>query len=1196
MIFLFSGSLYSDDKDIWNTPTVSELSLGESLLKSKDYWGAINYFERYLLNNPNDNSVKLKLAEAYLKIGINSYNEKRFVDAVSLFAKSIKFNSQVAEAHYYSGLSEQKLNHPDKAISFFEKTESLEKNYKDIRENLVKLYLSRGEEEYKYSHYKVSKNYLLNVLRFEPENLDANFYLGFNTYFLKEWDDSTKYFMIAQKEKKYYLLSNYYMGLINFQSGKYYECIPFFLNSEKKSLKDKSIYYLSMAYYQIAVFAYNKKDYKESEKYYLKVLELFPEHIEANYGIALVYYNMNDYFKSADRFEKIKKLKGNYLSTYKLLAETYFRIANNYLTEKKLKDADKYFVLCYKNNISRGDAYYNVAEISYTWKNYNRALTFYQRAIDKQFKVLDSTYKLGEIKYKTSKFLAATGYLEKVYAWNHSYNNTVEYLWKSYKTLGLRAYNDKDYTQSEIFLKKSLFYNSEQNKMRYFYAVSLFKNSKYESSFVQLKTVLDNKATSYKDFWSYLYKSSFKVAMHSYETGNYNKSIEWWNIHLKYFPKTLDARYYLAISYNRVRNFKDSITYLLGVMKEKYSYKDSLKELVYAYQERGKKLFTDKDVDNAEKLFLAALRLSPKNIECRYYSGLIKYNKRKYRSSITELEKVYKKNKSYKNTVKLLENAYVYVADPIFAKGEYLQVLSLYGRLTQIAGNDGDYHLKYAICLYNKAKVNDAIKEFNVALNKNGNKLIANYYLGEIYYKQKKLEKSLGYLNTAFSINHNYKQVIKYLAEASYIVGKKYEKSGELNKAENLILKAYGFYPDKFNYLLSSAAIEKKIGNIERSIYFYEKFISKFSNYYKAHIPLTELYLHAKSYDKGLRLILPDYKIKDNKFQSARIKLIFNLYLERGKKYFKEKNYKYALESFKKAKKLYNKNRELNFYLSETYIKIGDVIKGAKILSLLSKKNKNNEKMKLSYLYSLVASEYFNSSKYKSTLKYVSKSLKYNEENKDALFFCGYSYGKLNKYQDSLRCYDKLWNLDKNYPSYRDSFIEEVHNYLLYLIKNNKSDEVKLIFKKYKKKFGELKSAYEIGEYFYKLNNYKLAEKYFNIVVLDFGINYMNVSDYLFKIYKNSGVNSYNKGDFNHSREYFDKALRINDKDSEIYLFMAKIAFKEKRLLYGKKYLIKAISLNKKLAEEKDVIVQGYNFGVTTPIDWDKFLIGNGIK
>ncbi len=1190
---LFLSFIGAKGEDIWQLPNVSDKELAVDLYRSGDYWGAINKLEAYLLKHPDDNEAKKLLGDSYFEVAKQSFQQKNYVESIQLFKKSLKYNEKNPEAWYLMGLAYREQGRKDDAIGALERARAISGDYKDTSRLLVDLYLERGKEEYKYGHYSKSSEYLTRALKIQPDNLEVHFYLGLDYYFLKKWDLARRHLTESLKSDKFALYSNFYLGFIAYQLGQFEKAVPYFLKSEQGELKDKSRYYLSLCYYNIATKAYNDKDYEKARVYYGKVLELYPDHVDAHLGLALVYFNTEKYFKAAEHLEKIKKLKGNYRNTYALLGEVYFRIAKGFLKKGKLKEAEKYFTLCYRNDVNRGDAYYNLAEIYYKWKKYGKAIDFYEKSIARKYRIVDSTYKVGEIYFITGEYKKAIRELEQVYGWKKNYHRTVYYLWVAYKRLGEKYYRAKNYTDAEFYLSKSLFYNPNQPGIRFKYAVSLYNNKKFYAAFEELKKLMKEKQTKFDGFWSYLYRASLKAGISFYEARDYTRAIDVLKEHINYFPKSVDGHYYLGLAYNRVGEFQLAIDHLRFVIKEKGRYKDSYKEISYAYREAGKKFFADGDFEKARKYLRNALIYNTGDLEARYYYGWSLLKLGMYKKAVKELEDVYGKDSNFRRVRYLLAKAYSLIADPLFTAGKYRYAAKLYKRLVELYPENPDFNMKYGLSLFHSGKYDEAVDYLKKAVTFGADYLTCNYYIGEIYYIKHQYKRAYSYFMSVYQKKHTFKNVKERFAEVSYILGEQYEKDGDLNSAVEMYMNAYNLFPDKFRYILAAARTLKALGDNENSIKLYERLVGKFPGYKAAYIDLAELYLKTGRFEDCIALLEKTKKIKNEKLRRKKWLLLQIAYVKYTDYLVGHGNFEKAVQVAKKGLKIFPRDQDLMLLMARSYVQLGKFDRAMRILGRI---NSRRYRDKLYRLYLELGKKAMDEGNFSVSIKALKKAYGLKVTG-DVIFYLAYGYDKMN---DLDRAYHYLKELHRKFPHYpfiSDLAREVIGKKLELLIKNERYREAERFFSEAREilpTYGYM--YYLMGKMYYDMKKYDLAISYLKTCEKYEGSDFKQLSKLLSDSYLALAKASYKKGKLTDSLNYLSRSLKYSKENPEAYILMARIYRDQNNELMARDYLGRAILLNPAIARSGDVEKLGYSLGITNSTDWKKFMQEIGVR
>jgi tetratricopeptide (TPR) repeat protein len=125
---------------------------GIEFYKNKNYPAAIAEFKKVLNVQPRDPTTLQYISQAHFDLGVNSFEQKSYLQAVEYFKGSLSFNKNCAKCEEYIRKSEDsyKDQHYNQGLTFFQNEKLLEAiqewelvqavdpGYKDVSKNLQK--------------------------------------------------------------------------------------------------------------------------------------------------------------------------------------------------------------------------------------------------------------------------------------------------------------------------------------------------------------------------------------------------------------------------------------------------------------------------------------------------------------------------------------------------------------------------------------------------------------------------------------------------------------------------------------------------------------------------------------------------------------------------------------------------------------------------------------------------------------------------------------------------------------------------------------------------------------------------------------------------------------------------------------------------------------------------------------------------
>lgn len=182
--------------------------------------GLINQYKEYISDNPEDKTIKLKLAWAY-------YRNAMFQEAIDVLES---FEPQESDrCEYYNLLGREYLYKDDynKALENFNKWLEAIKAIPDDDHSET---AQKNKSRYLYAHFYIGECYLC----------------------LKNYEDARKYFEIAISENHEFIAYAYNsLSKLEFDCGNYDECIKICQNYTKSNMAYDAYMYMGKSFYEV---------------------------------------------------------------------------------------------------------------------------------------------------------------------------------------------------------------------------------------------------------------------------------------------------------------------------------------------------------------------------------------------------------------------------------------------------------------------------------------------------------------------------------------------------------------------------------------------------------------------------------------------------------------------------------------------------------------------------------------------------------------------------------------------------------------------------------------------------------------------------------------------------------------------------------------------------------------------------------
>jgi len=789
-------------------------------------------------NHLESKDIYKKASQAYFRLGYAFYSKGEPKQAIEYFISSTEYNPDLLEAHihlvqiYYDmgeiGLSLDeceevlRIDPQNKEISWFiKKNEQSQKYGRGAYEDYERGYLF-----YKNGNFVEAISYFKSSILENPNFKEPHYYLALSYYqigdldnSISQWkeviridsfDNTAKHYLNNCLEEKEYgrdTLKHFNAGYDYYLKGEYNKAIEEFNKSLNYNPKfEKARQFLSRSYYQL-----NQMDeYREERK---KVTELKSnseeENVEEYYKLGYEFYSLKDYTVAIEELKKALDIKSDYPQARYLLAECYFQQEEYSLArveyEKVVTDSE---INEYTDDALWGSGwcYYLLEEYEEAAKKFLKLLNDFPNsdlALQARHK-LGKSYFMGNNYPKTIKVFRE--FLEKYSEYQGGEIEEIYYL------LGQAYLWSGEYVEAEKIFRNLLFLYPEfelASEVKYYNALSLFKENKYEEAIVQLKNLISEAEIEDKR----KEESQYLLARCLLNLQEYSKAIEILES-LKQFEvkdSLLEkVSFDLGLAYSRQEDNEKAILEFQEFI-EKYPQSELIKS---AHFELGKDLYnleeyklalselkktstdealyligkSSKELGDQEGEIAAFEELREKfpqsdfSQEAYFRLGNYYYNQNRYKEAIEEFNKVVQ----FFSQSPLLSESYYWMGWSYFKLADYKKASECFNKVEEDEENlslgqrakymeaESWYNLKD----YQKARA--AYEKFiemypEVDLSANAQHAIAWTYL-----ENKEYESSIGEFKKLISIYPD----SKFNEEAQFRVSKNYFLSGDKDMAK----------------------------------------------------------------------------------------------------------------------------------------------------------------------------------------------------------------------------------------------------------------------------------------------------------------------------------------------------------------------------------------------------------------------------
>lgn len=410
---------------------------------------------KYLEKVEPFNLLSEDLNEYYFKLGYSHFMKEEYEEAKKGFEKIIySKNKYYTKANYYYGYINYKEGNYDKALTAFEKIKDGGPKTMDLY--IVQIYYAKGNYKKAIAHG--------DTLTFKDIKNEVNFIIGKSYYQLADYSKAVEYFnQYNHKISDLLDEENYQIGYSYYALDKYDKAYVYFMRiaNNNDSLGQVAGYNLAHcflkldkkenarnAFYEASRVDYNKAVKETAEFNYAKLsfelsfqnvaidafqsfINTYPksEYIDEARGLlAELFLQTQNYKDAVIVMEGITNLNDRTKKAYQKIS--YFWAEDRY-ANKQFDVAEEYFkkALKYKEDrVLEAQTYFWLGELSYASRDYNGAISNFNKAIDnsqaKESKYYNICfYNLGYTYFDQKNYGKALNYFKKYTDLENYYND-----------------------------------------------------------------------------------------------------------------------------------------------------------------------------------------------------------------------------------------------------------------------------------------------------------------------------------------------------------------------------------------------------------------------------------------------------------------------------------------------------------------------------------------------------------------------------------------------------------------------------------------------------------------------------------------------------------------------------------------------------------------------------------------------------
>lgn len=711
----------------------------------------------------NEETEKKGILEEIFKEGKKLFKKNDFDKALKLYNQALSLDPDLPEAHYFLGTIYLKKNELQKGIEHIKKSIELAPDNIKIRQAIANLYIKKGLQEEalellnqvlsldpdNYSvHYRVGTiylkknqfqkgiNHIKKSIELAPDNLKlrkvlANLYMkkGLQEDALDQFDQII--FLDPENSEAYYRIGTIYAKKNRLETGVEYI---------KKSIKLAPD---NIKIRQALANIYLKKGFEKRAIQELKeIITLFPENKEAEKIEKKITLTEGIFFAKTRRYKKAIEKFNTLLSINPDDITTLFNVGRAYLFANMLKEAEdtfnKIILIDPKNGrayLNLGDIYEKTGRISEALehlekavdidpdnpdskkaklkismikgnqylpgRNWKKALEEFQKVLAIDPKNIAALINVGKIYYQQRRLEDAEREFKKALKINPKDANAGTALGMLYIETGKADSLIKKLEATASEDRKNPKGKEAVKKLKQYYSIraSGFINEKnFEKALAEYKKIIEFEPNDFNAHFNsgaiYSKKGEIEQARKEYEEA------------VRINPESISGHMTLAKTYDRLRLYsKASDEYEVVVFLDK----DEKASRTAAFQLKlveGKKLFFDKQLDPAAKIFNEILEDYPNNNDAYFFLAEIHNRQEEYNEAVKKFQKIIELNPNDLRSLLRLALTYEQLSREQDALEVYEKVVSI-TKSEKVANNAKD----------RASKIRKRINGFNLRLS-----------------------------------------------------------------------------------------------------------------------------------------------------------------------------------------------------------------------------------------------------------------------------------------------------------------------------------------------------------------------------------------------------------------------------------------------------------------------------------------------
>lgn len=615
--------------------------LGLAALRQGYFDTAVAELEPAYKQLAKDANVRRTLAEAHYNLGLAAYASQRYRDADKEFTRAYAVDADDLDIQYQMARTWNQLARFREAIPHLEKLAKRTTPFRESSDDLAEAYGGYGEQLLDQKKSKEARTYFAKALELNPAALRALYGMGAIAIDEKRYDEAARRLQPVYERNPEYRRTYPMLIEANWQLGK--------AAYDKKQALDARRYFMKVvdldpnhgeALYHLGDLEVNAKNYDDAKNYFERAINRRTKVVESHYGLGTVLYEQGKFVDAAENFEETARQNPTYKNVDSYLRRAYYNAANDLMKARKEIEAAVYYEKFFKLEPKSAEIALKLADISERNRLDKKAMDWYETALP--------------------------------------------------------------------------LIQGDADPVRFKLAMLAYKNQLYDRA---LQVVAKIKSPEGKELKGTIYLA---LGRRDHQAGNLGGALANLKLALEALPNNPEVQFEIGLIRFEQENWADAAKSLRQAVDLKPGLPEGKKKVAAAYRKLGADLFQKERLQQADEAYKTS-DLYEESLESEYYVGVIAYVRKDLRTALTQFESVERKNPKYEANANYLKDTVCELGKQAEKSTNLEEAKVFLLKCSQYSPSDRDLRYKIAVIAFKQQEYVEARRRFRDIVLNTGN-------------------------------------------------------------------------------------------------------------------------------------------------------------------------------------------------------------------------------------------------------------------------------------------------------------------------------------------------------------------------------------------------------------------------------------------------------------------------------------------